>query len=85
MAEWGEAPGSQRRAGIGRIGGVMTVESRQITLASGLSADVQVLGSGPELMFLHNHLGRVWDVFLDALAKTHTVYAPRHPGSDEPD
>ena len=63
----------------------MTTESRQLTLASGLPADVQVLGSGPALVFLHNHLGRNWDAFLDALAQTHTVYAPRHPGSDEPD
>lgn len=63
----------------------MTTEARQLTLASGLPADVQVKGSGPALLFLHNHLGRTWDAFLDALAQTHTVYAPRHPGSDEPD
>jgi len=42
-------------------------------------------GSGPALLFLHNHLGRDWDAFLSALAENYTVYAPRHPGSDEPD
>jgi pimeloyl-ACP methyl ester carboxylesterase len=63
----------------------MTAESRQLTLASGLPADVLIKGAGPALVFLHNHLGRVWDGFLDALAQTHTVYAPRHPGSDEPE
>ncbi len=57
----------------------------QLTLASGLPADVLAGGSGPALLYLHNHLGRTWDAFLDALAGTHTVYAPRHPGSDEPD
>lgn len=63
----------------------MTTESTHLTLASGLPADVLIKGSGPALLFLHNHLGRTWDAFLDALAQTHTVYAPRHPGSDEPD
>jgi pimeloyl-ACP methyl ester carboxylesterase len=63
----------------------MTADSKQLTLASGLPADVQVSGSGPALVFLHSHLGRNWDAFLDALAQTHTVYAPRHPGSDDPD
>ena len=63
----------------------MTAESRQLTLASGLPADVLVAGSGPALLFLHNHLGRDWDAFLERLAQTHTVYAPRHPGSDEPE
>jgi len=63
----------------------MTAESRQLTLPSGLPADVLIKGSGQALVFLHNHLGRNWDAFLDALAETHTVYAPRHPGSDEPD
>ena len=57
----------------------------QLTLGSGLPADVMTGGSGPALLYLHNHLGRDWDAFLDALAETHTVYAPRHPGSDEPD
>jgi len=61
------------------------METRQLTLDSGLPADVLTGGSGPALLYLHNHLGRSWDAFLDALAETHTVYAPRHPGSDEPD
>ena len=63
----------------------MTQETKELTLASGLPANVLVGGSGPAVLFLHNHLGRDWDAFLDALAENHTVYAPRHPGSDEPD
>ncbi len=61
------------------------METQQLTLGSGLPADVMSGGSGPALLYLHNHLGRDWDGFLDALAQVYTVYAPRHPGSDEPD
>ncbi len=63
----------------------MAIEAREYTLASGLSANVMVDGSGPPLLFLHNHLGRRWDAFLEALSQSFTVYAPRHPGSIEPD
>ena len=63
----------------------MAMESMQLTLDSGLPADVLTAGAGPALLYLHNHLGRDWDAFLEALSATHTVYAPRHPGSDEPD
>ena len=37
--------------------------------------------SGPPLVFFHGAMGLVWDPFLDALAETHTVYAPEHPGT----
>jgi pimeloyl-ACP methyl ester carboxylesterase len=42
---------------------------------------VRVAGSGPPLVFFHGALGLQWDGFLDALAETHTVYAPEHPGT----
>jgi pimeloyl-ACP methyl ester carboxylesterase len=57
----------------------------RIPLASGLSADLLVEGSGQPLVFLHPAQGRVWSPFLDGLAETHRVYAPQTPGSDEPD
>ncbi|MGH2585036.1 MAG: alpha/beta fold hydrolase [Dehalococcoidia bacterium] len=42
---------------------------------------VRVAGSGPPLVFFHGAMGLQWDGFLDALAETHTVYAPEHPGT----
>lgn len=42
---------------------------------------VLVGGSGPPLVYLHAILGLQWDPFLDALAQTHTVYAPYLPGT----
>ena len=38
-------------------------------------------GEGPPLLFLHAIMGLQWDPFLDALARTHTVYAPYLPGT----
>jgi pimeloyl-ACP methyl ester carboxylesterase len=42
---------------------------------------VIVGGDGPPLLYLHAILGLQWDPFLDALARTHTVYAPYLPGT----
>ena len=42
---------------------------------------VIVGGEGPPLLYLHAILGLQWDPFLDALARTHTVYAPYLPGT----
>ncbi|MCH2169678.1 alpha/beta fold hydrolase [Myxococcota bacterium] len=63
----------------------LNVDERHCELPSGLKADVLVKGEGPPLVFLHGHMGRRWDVFLDDLAQNHTVYAPRHPGATDPD
>ena len=38
-------------------------------------------GDGPPLLYLHAIMGLQWDPFLDALAETHTVYAPYLPGT----
>lgn len=37
-------------------------------------------GSGPPLLFLHGISGLNWDDSLTALARSHRVIAPRHPG-----
>ncbi len=42
---------------------------------------VRVAGGGPPLVFLHGAYGLQWDPFLDALAASHTVYAPELPGT----
>ena len=62
-----------------------TPESHRCTLPSGLAADVLVGGEGPPLVFLHGHQGRRWDAFLTALSQRFTVYAPQHPGAEDPD
>ena len=60
----------------------MSEETIELTLRSGLTANVLKKGRGAPLVFFHSHLGRTWDAFLDALAQRFTVYAPRHPGSE---
>jgi pimeloyl-ACP methyl ester carboxylesterase len=46
-----------------------------------LELQFQVGGSGPPLLYFHAAAGLHWDPFLDALAETHTVYAPFTPGT----
>lgn len=47
----------------------------------GTDVEVRRFGHGPDLLFLHAHLG-LWktDKFLEALAKNFTVTVPAHPG-----
>jgi pimeloyl-ACP methyl ester carboxylesterase len=40
-------------------------------------------GAGEPLLFLHGAGGLFWDPLLDALAATHDVIAPEHPGAGE--
>ncbi|HMO67414.1 MAG TPA: alpha/beta hydrolase [Novosphingobium sp.] len=42
---------------------------------------VRIAGSGPPLVYFHPAAGLQWDAFLDALAQSHTVYAPELPGT----
>lgn len=56
-------------------------ERRVATLRGEVHPRVQIAGDGPPLVYLHGAMGLVWDPFLDALAETHTVYAPEHPGT----
>ena len=47
-----------------------------------VETQVEVVGSGPPLVFLHGPWGlRADGEFLDRLAQSHTVYAPWHPGT----
>lgn len=79
-----EAAGVGRPSGGLRVG-EMQAERIELTLRSGLKADVLKKGEGAPLVFLHGRLGRHWDAYLDELAKTHCVYAPLHPGSQDAD
>ena len=51
-----------------------------------IETQVDITGSGPPLVFLHGPWGlRTDGAFLDLLASSHTVYAPRHPGTSQGD
>lgn len=51
-----------------------------------IETQVDVRGTGPPLVFLHGPWGlRTDGDFLDLLAQSHTVYAPRHPGTSHGD
>ena len=51
-----------------------------------IEAEITINGSGPPLVFLHGPWGLRNDhAFLAMLARTHTVYAPKHPGTAEGD
>jgi pimeloyl-ACP methyl ester carboxylesterase len=57
-------------------------EIRDIEVWDGeVRTKVIVGGGGPPLLYLHAIMGLQWDPFLDALARTHTVYAPYLPGT----
>jgi pimeloyl-ACP methyl ester carboxylesterase/uncharacterized protein YndB with AHSA1/START domain len=50
-----------------------------------LKLHVKVAGSGPPLLYFHPLPGLAWTPLLDRLARTHTVYAPEHPGTSPGD
>ena len=57
-------------------------EIRDVEVWNGeVRTKVIVGGEGPPLLYLHAIMGLQWDPFLDALARTHTVYAPYLPGT----
>lgn len=59
-----------------------TVEQRRLRLWQGkIETQIEVSGEGPPLVFLHGPWGLRDREFLDQLARTHRVYAPRHPGT----
>jgi pimeloyl-ACP methyl ester carboxylesterase len=51
-----------------------------------IETEVAILGDGPPLVFLHGAWGLRHDQeFLELLAQTHTVYAPKFPGTSSHD
>jgi pimeloyl-ACP methyl ester carboxylesterase len=64
------------------------VSERSVTVWQGrVPLRVRVEGSGPAVVFFHGPWGLTWGPFLEALARSFTVYAPEHPGTTlgEPD
>ena len=65
--------------------GTMLAQSLRLWQGKVLT-EVDVRGEGPPLLYLHGPWGlRADGAFLDLLAQTHTVYAPRHPGTSPGD
>ena len=63
-----------------------TVQERTLDIRDGLlKPKVLVSGDGPPVVFLHGAGGLRWNRFLDDLAADFTVYAPFHPGLNDPD
>jgi pimeloyl-ACP methyl ester carboxylesterase len=64
-------------------------ETRRLRLwQDRIATDVEIAGSGPALVYLHGPWGLPPDrSFVARLAQTHTVYAPRFPGTtpDDPE
>jgi pimeloyl-ACP methyl ester carboxylesterase len=60
---------------------------RRLSLWQGsIQTEVHVRGSGQPLVYLHGPWGLNVDLpFVDLLARTNTVYAPRHPGTSADD
>ena len=77
----GAAPG--QAAAIGGGGAVMAARETRLTLWQGrIETEVEIRGSGPPVVYLHGPWGVSADAsFLDRLAESHTVYAPKHPGT----
>jgi pimeloyl-ACP methyl ester carboxylesterase len=60
----------------------MSAPPRTVTVWQGkVPLAVHVKGDGPAVVFFHGPWGLTWGPFLDALARTFTVYAPEHPGT----
>jgi pimeloyl-ACP methyl ester carboxylesterase len=70
-------------------GGVTTaagVREEVVPVGGGrLELHVKVAGDGPPVVFFHPLPGLEWQPMLDALAESHTVYAPEHPGTSPGD
>jgi pimeloyl-ACP methyl ester carboxylesterase len=62
-------------------------EARTLGIWQGrIEAEVEITGCGPPLVFLHGPWGLHGDRdFLDLLASSATVYAPKHPGTSRGD
>jgi pimeloyl-ACP methyl ester carboxylesterase len=65
---------------------MITAEARSIELPGGFAANTTLTrGEGSPVVYLHGPFGQEWNGFLESLAAHRRVYAPAHPGADEPD
>ena len=87
MAATPAAEASGARGGGGILKPAKMPSAQKLRLwQNKIETEVTVEGSGPPLVFLHGPWGLRSDhAFLATLARTHTVYAPKHPGTAEGD
>jgi pimeloyl-ACP methyl ester carboxylesterase len=65
---------------------MIATESRSIALPGGFAANTTLTrGDGSPVVYLHGPFGQEWTGFLDDLAVHHRVFAPAHPGAEEPE
>jgi pimeloyl-ACP methyl ester carboxylesterase len=56
-------------------------ELSRLTVQDGaFDVEIRAAGSGPDLLWLHGESGPSWTAFHDALAHSHHVIVPSHPG-----
>jgi pimeloyl-ACP methyl ester carboxylesterase len=61
---------------------MVTQQDRTVTAwRDQVQTRVKVAGDGPPVVFMHGAYGLTWDPFLEGLSKSHTVFAPEHPGT----
>ena len=61
---------------------MVTIQDRTLSLwRDQVQSRVRIAGQGSPVVYLHGATGLKWDEFLDGLSRTHTVYAPEHPGT----
>jgi pimeloyl-ACP methyl ester carboxylesterase len=62
----------------------MAEHQTQLVDVRGNKIQLERGGDGPPFVFLHSALGEAWwSPWCDAVAETHTVYVPAHPGFGE--
>jgi pimeloyl-ACP methyl ester carboxylesterase len=62
------------------------VEERRVRLWQGkIETQIEVCGDGPPLVFLHGPWGLRDREFIDHLAASHCIFAPKHPGTSTGD
>jgi pimeloyl-ACP methyl ester carboxylesterase len=65
---------------------MITAESRSIQLPGGFAANTTLTrGDGSPVVYLHGPFGQEWTGFLEDLSARHRVFAPAHPGAEEPE
>jgi pimeloyl-ACP methyl ester carboxylesterase len=63
-----------------------TAQSRSVDLPGGFAANTTLTrGNGSPVVYLHGPFGQEWTGFLEDLATRHRVFAPAHPGGEEPE
>jgi pimeloyl-ACP methyl ester carboxylesterase len=64
---------------------MISTYSQSIDVPGGFAPNPTLIrGEGDPLVYLHGSFGQEWSGFLDDLAIRHRVFAPAHPGTEEP-